>query len=113
MARKVFIPEDIELEIGNFGIFVVPGDLKTETVLELQEVSQDLKENDMDSLDEAKTLLIDILSIMNDEKEVEKLNEKLGLIGTINIFSALMNEFNNSADDTKNAIESQQENPQD
>ena len=96
MSRKVFIPDDIELEIGNLGTYIVPGDVPTETMLKLQELADDISEGETKKFLQMKSELMDLFSLNNSQEKVDKLREKLGFVGTINTVNAIMSQFSES-----------------
>jgi hypothetical protein len=102
MGRKVFIPDDVELEIGNLGVYIVPGDVPTETMFKIQELSDDISEGETKKFLKIKEELMNLFLMCNESEKVNRLKEKLGFVGTINIVNAIMDEFSESVGGAKN-----------
>lgn len=75
MSRKVFIPNDIELEIGELGIYYVPGDISTETVLKLQELSEEISKGNNQKFLDVKNIIIELFEVKNSKEKVEKIKK--------------------------------------
>lgn len=103
----IFAPDDLEFNfnaIGLEGIYFIPGDIPTNTVLRLLALEAKVAGKTDEEFKNLQQGVVDAFADRHSSEELEKLNKALGFNSTMQVLLSLIEHISKSGDEIKNKM---------